>query len=247
MIFSLPSLILLHQASTSQSYYKPKAQAFLHPIYKDKTTNLYSLPLTIGSNLHSQNFLIDLNGAAPLLLNCTAASTSYHSIRFANPNSSCPKNTTNKPLCRKYVSTSFTDRPVNARLLWHIVGLLYTPNGVYSMDVERSLRWLWCALTMLLPWNLSPRLSVDPLGSLTTTYLFPRSLSPCTSFLQRCLFACLPPKVWSLITMVTFGSAALLFPIYLTLKMRLRSFPRRLKDNFLSFLILLLFESAQYF
>ena len=117
MIFSLPSLILLHQASTSQSYYKPKAQAFLHPIYKDKTTNLYSLPLTIGSNLHSQNFLIDLNGAAPLLLNCTAASTSYHSIRFANPDSSCPKNTTNKPLCRKYVSTSFTDRPVNARLL----------------------------------------------------------------------------------------------------------------------------------
>ncbi|KAH0892614.1 hypothetical protein HID58_055043 [Brassica napus] len=106
MIFSLPSLILLHQASTSQSYYKPKAQAFLHPIYKDKTTNLYSLPLTIGSNLYSQNFLIDLNGAAPLLLNCTAASTSYHSIRFANPNSSCPKNTTNKPLCRKYVSTS---------------------------------------------------------------------------------------------------------------------------------------------
>ncbi|KAH0868178.1 hypothetical protein HID58_075200 [Brassica napus] len=103
MIFSLPSLILLHQASTSQSYYKPKAQAFLHPIYKDKTTNLYSLPLTIGSNLHSQNFLIDLNGAAPLLLNCTAASTSYHSIRFANPDSSCPKNTTNKPLCHLYV------------------------------------------------------------------------------------------------------------------------------------------------
>ncbi|CAN7127045.1 unnamed protein product, partial [Brassica rapa subsp. narinosa] len=41
-----------------------KTQAFLHPIYKDKITNLYSLPLTIGSNLHSQNFLIDLNGAA---------------------------------------------------------------------------------------------------------------------------------------------------------------------------------------
>ncbi|KAF8056198.1 hypothetical protein N665_1275s0009 [Sinapis alba] len=145
VIFSLLSLILLYQANASKSY-EPKVQAFLHPIYKDKTTNLYSLPLTIGSNLRSRNFLIDLNGAAPLLLNCATAakSTSYHSIRcgstrciFANPNSSCPKNTTNKPMCRKNVSTSLTDRPVNARLLRDTVGLLYTTNGVYSMDSEK--------------------------------------------------------------------------------------------------------------
>ncbi|KAJ4916785.1 Eukaryotic aspartyl protease family protein [Raphanus sativus] len=145
VIFLLLSLILLYRASTSQSY-QPKVQAFLHPIYKDKTTNLYSLPLTIGSNLRSRNFLIDLNGAAPLLQNCAAStkSTSYHSIRcgstrckFANPNSSCPKNTTSMPMCRKYVSTSFSDRPVNARLLRDTVGLLYTPNGVYSMDSEK--------------------------------------------------------------------------------------------------------------
>ncbi|KAG2307650.1 hypothetical protein Bca52824_027398 [Brassica carinata] len=126
VIFSLLSLILLHHASTSQSYYKPKAQAFLYPIYKDKTPNLYFLSLTIGSNLRSQKFLIDLNGAAPLLLNCAAApkSTSYNSLKcdstrckFTNPNSSCPKNTTNKAMCRKYFSTSFTDPPVNARFI----------------------------------------------------------------------------------------------------------------------------------
>ncbi|CAH8353513.1 unnamed protein product [Eruca vesicaria subsp. sativa] len=145
VIFSLLSLILLYLANTSQSYH-PKVQAFLHPIYKDKATNLYSLPLTVGSDIRSRNFLIDLNGAAPLLLNCATAakSTSYHSIKcgstrckFANPNFSCPKNTTKKPMCHKYVSTSFSDRPVNARLLRDTFGLLYTPNGVYSMDGEK--------------------------------------------------------------------------------------------------------------
>ena len=132
--FSLLSLILLCLANTSESFREPKVQAFLHPIYKDKATKLYSLPLAVGTAF-SRDFVIDFNGAAPLLLNCATAvkSTSYHSIRcdstrckFANPNTSCPKNiTNNKPTCRKYVSTSLSARPVNARLLRDTQGRTY--------------------------------------------------------------------------------------------------------------------------
>ncbi|XP_013727715.2 gamma conglutin 1 [Brassica napus] len=144
-IFLLLSLILLNLANTSQSY-EPKVQAFLHPIYKDKASNLYSLPLSIGTDLPSQNFLIDLNGAAPLLLNCATAakSPSHRSIKcgsttckFANPSFSCPNNTTKKPTCGNYLSTSLTNRPVNARFLRDAFYLLYTPNGVYHMDSEK--------------------------------------------------------------------------------------------------------------
>ncbi|KAG2269819.1 hypothetical protein Bca4012_071949 [Brassica carinata] len=144
--FSLLSLILLCLANTSESFREPKVQAFLHPIYKDKATKLYSLPLAVGTAF-SRDFVIDFNGAAPLLLNCATAvkSTSYHSIRcdstrckFANPNTSCPKNiTNNKPTCRKYVSTSLSARPVNARLLRDTLDLSYTPEGVFVMDTGK--------------------------------------------------------------------------------------------------------------
>ncbi|ESQ41919.1 hypothetical protein EUTSA_v10013672mg [Eutrema salsugineum] len=153
VIFFLFSLIFLYHANTSHSK-EEKIQAFLHPIYRDNVTNLYSIPLTIGEyepgmNPTTRTFLIDLNSAAPLLQTCAnaAKSASYHSIKcgstrckYANPSFSCPINptATKKPSCRKYLSTSLTTRPVNTRFIRDTVDLLYTYNGVYTMDSEKS-------------------------------------------------------------------------------------------------------------
>ncbi|KFK26148.1 hypothetical protein AALP_AA8G210000 [Arabis alpina] len=148
VIFLFLSLTFLYLSNTSHSFVEPKVQAFLHPIRKDEATNSYYMPLSTGtySNGNSLNLVIDLNGAAPLLRPCATAakSTTYHSIKcgstrcsYANPSFSCPKNTNKKPTCRKYVSTSFSDKPVNVNLLRDTFAMLYTPNGVYHMDSEK--------------------------------------------------------------------------------------------------------------
>ncbi|CAH2035511.1 unnamed protein product [Thlaspi arvense] len=77
-------------ANTSHSVHE-KPQAFLQPIRKDKATNLYYSPLSIGVNMlngtyyksYNINLAIDLGGSAPLLLTCAAAakSRSYHPIK----------------------------------------------------------------------------------------------------------------------------------------------------------------------
>ncbi|XP_010492950.1 PREDICTED: basic 7S globulin-like [Camelina sativa] len=137
MIFLLLSLVFLYLANTSHSL--EKFQSFLHPVNKDKATNIYSIPLSIGSSV-SQEFVLDLNGVGPLLQNCATAakSSSFHPIRcgstrctYANPNFSCPNNTTTKTKtpCRS------SD---NARLFRDTVPLLYSYNGVYIMDSEKS-------------------------------------------------------------------------------------------------------------
>lgn len=136
VIFLLFSLVFLYLANTSHSL--EKFQSFLHPIYKDKSTNIYSIPLSIGSP--SEEFVLDLNGAAPLLQNCATAakSTTYHPIKcgstrcnYANPNFPCPNNviTKKRTVCRS------SD---NARLFRDTVPLLYTFNGLYIMDSEKS-------------------------------------------------------------------------------------------------------------
>ncbi|KAG7551200.1 Xylanase inhibitor C-terminal [Arabidopsis thaliana x Arabidopsis arenosa] len=138
VIFLLFSLVFLYLANTSHSL--AKFQSFLHPIYKDKSTNIYSIPLSIGSSTSSEEFVLDLNGAAPLLQNCATAakSTTYHPIKcgstrckYANPNFPCPNNviTKKRTVCRS------SD---NARLFRDTVPLLYTFNGVYTMDSEKS-------------------------------------------------------------------------------------------------------------
>ncbi|CAH8271583.1 unnamed protein product [Arabidopsis lyrata] len=138
VIFLLFSLVFLYLANTSHSL--AKFQSFLHPIYKDKSTNIYSIPLSIGSTTSSEEFVLDLNGAAPLLQNCATAakSTTYHPIKcgstrcnYANPNFPCPNNviTKKRTVCRS------SD---NARLFRDTVPLLYTFNGVYTMDSEKS-------------------------------------------------------------------------------------------------------------
>ncbi|EOA22472.1 hypothetical protein CARUB_v10003127mg [Capsella rubella] len=137
VIFVFLSLVFLYLANTSHSL--EKIQSFLHPINKDEATNLYSIPLNIGSGF-SKEYVLDLNGVSPLLQNCATAakSSSFHPIRcgstrctYANPSFSCPKNTTTKAKtpCRS------SD---NARLFRDTVPLLYTFNGVYIMDSEKS-------------------------------------------------------------------------------------------------------------
>lgn len=148
-------------------------------------------------------------------------------------------------MCRKYVSTSFTDRPVNARLLWDIVGLLYTPNGVYSMDVETSLfdfdvHWrCYCLETIPKAFGGSIGLANNHLSvpsQLVSMYKLPPKMSLCLRSREG---------------MESYHNGDFRIGggpfFYLTLNMRLRSFLWRLKDNSLSFLILMLFESAQYF
>ncbi|CAH2047893.1 unnamed protein product [Thlaspi arvense] len=70
-------------ANTSHSVHE-KPQAFLQPIHKDKATNLYYSPLSIGVNMlngtyyqsYNINLAIDLGGSTPLLLTCAAAAKS---------------------------------------------------------------------------------------------------------------------------------------------------------------------------
>uniref|UniRef100_A0A0D3B7I4 Peptidase A1 domain-containing protein n=1 Tax=Brassica oleracea var. oleracea TaxID=109376 RepID=A0A0D3B7I4_BRAOL len=135
-------VIIFAITNTSHSLHE-KPQAFLQPIRKDITTNLYYSPLSIGANVHNINLAIDLGGSAPLLLTCAAAakSRSYHPIKCgssrciqAKPDPvSCPTNTSKKATCHKSFSTSFTEQPVKARLLRDTVSLLYTDNGFTYM------------------------------------------------------------------------------------------------------------------
>ncbi|EFH50189.1 hypothetical protein ARALYDRAFT_488794 [Arabidopsis lyrata subsp. lyrata] len=188
VIFLLFSLVFLYLANTSHSL--AKFQSFLHPIYKDKSTNIYSIPLSIGSTTSSEEFVLDLNGAAPLLQNCATAakSTTYHPIKcgstrcnYANPNFPCPNNviTKKRTVCRS------SD---NARLFRDTVPLLYTFNGVYTMDSEKS-----SSLTLTCS-DGAPTLKQRTVGLANTHF-----------FLKRWLFVCLPPKGQRLI-LVTFGS-----------------------------------------
>lgn len=137
VIFLLLSLVFLYLANTSHSL--EKIQAFLHPIYKDDATSIYSIPLNIGLTA-SYNYVLDLNGVAPLSKNCATAakSTSYHPIKcgstrckYANPNFPCPNTTVTK----KRSTCRSSD---NARLFRDTVPLLYSYNGVYTMDSEKS-------------------------------------------------------------------------------------------------------------
>ncbi|CAN6808540.1 unnamed protein product [Brassica oleracea] len=135
-------VIIFAITNTSHSLHE-KPQAFLQPIRKDITTNLYYSPLSIGANVHNINLAIDLGGSAPLLLTCAAAakSRSYHPIKCgssrciqAKPDPvSCPTNTSKKATCHKSFSTSFTEQPVKARLLRDTISLLYTDNGFTYM------------------------------------------------------------------------------------------------------------------
>jgi len=137
VIFLLLSLVFLYLANTSHSL--RKFQSFLHPIYKDTAKNIYTIPLSIGST-SSEKFVLDLNGAAPLLQNCPTAakSTTYHPIRcgstrckYANPNFPCPNNV----IAKKRTVCLSSD---NSRLFRDTVPLLYTFNGVYTRDSEMS-------------------------------------------------------------------------------------------------------------
>ncbi|KAF3543396.1 hypothetical protein DY000_02002779 [Brassica cretica] len=135
-------VIIFAITNTSHSLHE-KPQAFLQPIRKDITTNLYYSPLSIGANVHNINLAIDLGGSAPLLLTCAAAakSRSYHPIKCgssrciqAKPDPvSCPTNTSKKATCHKSFSTSFTEQPFKARLLRDTISLLYTDNGFTYM------------------------------------------------------------------------------------------------------------------
>ncbi|KAG2331763.1 hypothetical protein Bca4012_018638 [Brassica carinata] len=135
-------VIIFALTNTSHSLHQ-KPQAFLQPILKDITTNLYYSPLSIGANVRNINLAIDLGGSAPLLLTCAAAtkSRSYHPIKCgssrciqAKPDPfSCPTNTSKKATCHKSFSTSFTEKPVKARLLRDTVSLLYTDNAFTYM------------------------------------------------------------------------------------------------------------------
>ncbi|VVB15145.1 unnamed protein product [Arabis nemorensis] len=203
VIFLFLSLIFLYLSTTSHSFVEPKVQAFLHPIRKDDATNSYYIPLSTGTNsdyVPPLNLLIDLNGAAPLLRPCATAakSTSYHSIKcgstrcnYANPNFSCPNNTTKKPTCRKYVSTSFSDKPVNVNLLRDTVALLYTPNGVYHMDSEKiSTLTLTCTddTTALRP---IPSAFNGAIGLANTDFSIPSQLASMYKFPLK-ISLCLP-------------------------------------------------------
>ncbi|CAH8335383.1 unnamed protein product [Eruca vesicaria subsp. sativa] len=136
-------LIIFTLTNTSHSL-NEKPQAFLQPIRKDIATNLYYSPLSLGVDAHNINLAIDLGGSAPLLLSCAAAakSRSYHPIKCgssrciqAKPDPlSCPTtNTSKKATCHKSFSTSFTEKPLKARLLRDTVSLLYTDNGFTYM------------------------------------------------------------------------------------------------------------------
>ncbi|XP_010492955.1 PREDICTED: basic 7S globulin-like [Camelina sativa] len=137
VIFLLLSLVFLYLTNTSHSL--EKFQSFIHPIKKDEATKTYTIPLSIGSS-STHEFVLDLNGVAPLSQNCATAakSSSFHPIRcgstrctYANPTFSCPSNPTTKTKtpCRS------SD---NARLFRDTVPLFYSSNGVYTRDSEKS-------------------------------------------------------------------------------------------------------------
>ncbi|KAG2311807.1 hypothetical protein Bca4012_026278 [Brassica carinata] len=184
IIMNAPVFILLRSpiffdlANASHSFDVPNVYAFLHPILKDKATNLYFIDSSIGASSHyrEQNFVVDLNGATPLLLKCAnaAKSTSCHPIKcssrrfkYANPNFSCPK-TKKKSICRS---------SGNAKLFRDTDYLQYTNNGVYAMDMGKSSK-----LTLTCT-DDATELKTIPLGfngsSLVSMYKFPPKLSLC--------------------------------------------------------------------
>ncbi|RID73666.1 hypothetical protein BRARA_B00800 [Brassica rapa] len=133
-------IILTLQTSLTSGVKKPNPSVFLLPLIKDKATSLYYTNLNLGNINHSpltQSLAIDLGGGSAALLRCNTVvkSITYLSIRCnsavckqTKPDSFC-FNKTNT--CGKYVSTSFTEHPLNTLLGTDSVSFLTSkPNGV---------------------------------------------------------------------------------------------------------------------
>ncbi|CAN6848478.1 unnamed protein product [Brassica oleracea] len=133
-------IILTLQTCLASGVKKPNSPVFLLPLIKDKATSLYYTNLNLGNINHSpltHSLAIDLGGGSAALLRCNTVvkSTTYLPIRCnsavckqAQPDSFC-FNKTNT--CGKYVSTSFTENPLDTLLGIDSVSLLTSkPNGV---------------------------------------------------------------------------------------------------------------------
>lgn len=133
-------IILTLQTSIAFGVNKPNQPAFLLSLIKDKATNLYYTNLNLGNNNHSplpHSLAVDLGGGSSVLLRCNTAvkSTTYLPIRCnsarckqAKLDSFCFNKTTT---CGTYVSTSFTEHPLNTLLGLDSVSLhTLKPNGV---------------------------------------------------------------------------------------------------------------------
>ncbi|KAF3496847.1 hypothetical protein DY000_02054357 [Brassica cretica] len=133
-------IILTLQTCLASGVKKTNSPVFLRPLIKDKATSLYYTNLNLGNINHSpltHSLAIDLGGGSAALLRCNTyvKSTTYLPIRCnsavckqAKPDSFC-FNKTNT--CGKYVSTSFTENPLDTLLGIDSVSLLTSkPNGV---------------------------------------------------------------------------------------------------------------------
>ncbi|ESQ41921.1 hypothetical protein EUTSA_v10015503mg [Eutrema salsugineum] len=141
LIIMFPLFIILTlQTSLTAGVKNPNPPVFLLPLIKDKATSLYYTNLNLGNNNQSpltHSLAVDIGGGSSVLLRCNTAakSTTYLPIgcnsarcKQAKPDLLC-FNKTNT--CGKYVSTSFTEHPLNTLLGLDSVSLLtLKPNGV---------------------------------------------------------------------------------------------------------------------
>ncbi|KAF8077481.1 hypothetical protein N665_1034s0020 [Sinapis alba] len=135
-------IILTLQTSLVVGVKKTNPPVFLLPLIKDQATSLYYTNLNLGNINHSpltHSLALDLGGGSAALLRCNTVvkSTTYLPIRCnsslckqTNPDDSfCFNKTTTT--CGKYVSTSFTEHPLNTLLGTDSVSLLTSKtNGV---------------------------------------------------------------------------------------------------------------------
>ncbi|KAL0730186.1 hypothetical protein Bca4012_026279 [Brassica carinata] len=139
---NLSSLFIIFTLQTclAAGVKKTNSPVFLLLLIKDKATSLYYTNLNLGNINHSpltHSLAIDLGGGSAALLRCNAVvkSTTYLPIRCNSavckqikPDSFCFSKTTT---CGKYVSTSFTEHPLNTLLGTDSVSLVtMKPNGV---------------------------------------------------------------------------------------------------------------------
>ncbi|XP_010456587.1 PREDICTED: aspartyl protease AED1-like [Camelina sativa] len=146
-LLSLFIILTLH-TSLAVGYNKPNPPAFLLSLIKDKATYLYYTNLNLGNNNHSpltHSLAVDLGGGSSVLLRCNTAvkSTTYLPIRCdsakckqAKLDSFCFNKTTT---CGKYVSTSFTEHPLNTLLGLDSVSLLILKRNGVTKTVHSSL------------------------------------------------------------------------------------------------------------
>ncbi|KAJ0238600.1 hypothetical protein HA466_0237800 [Hirschfeldia incana] len=134
-------MILTLQTCLAACVKKPNSPVFLLPLIKDKATSLYYTNLNLGNINHTpltHSLAIDLGGGSAALLRCNAVvkSATYLPIhcdsaicKQTKPGSFCFSKTNT---CGKYVSTSFTEHPLNTLIGTDSVSLLTSkPNGVF--------------------------------------------------------------------------------------------------------------------